>query len=239
MLSVNDESWEIVWLNAWTSTPAYDQQYEWLEKEQACVRVPAPQAPADWITNRLKAIALRIRRRRIRIQPLVRPPSASPRSLLLPRLGAGRSSLPRPAPLPNERSSRWVKIGDAAMQVWDTMGHNALQQWKTTWDECDKLSAQYGTVITTTMMATISERLADVAPEQITFGDPLKHGEGLEQSENPSLQDFIRSRMQEHFEMVDKYGFGSFQELVTTAEEAMCEIWVASLDIIESNRYQS
>ncbi|KDN48236.1 hypothetical protein RSAG8_02828, partial [Rhizoctonia solani AG-8 WAC10335] len=155
----------------------------------------------------------------------------------------GPRSLPRAlAPTPTLTPTcidalGWMKLGDAAMHVWETMGHKALQQWKSVWDEYDKLSAQYSTVITPTLMAMVLDRLDDIGPEQLTFGS-LGDGKGYQPENPPSLQDFIRGRMQEHFEMVDKYGFGSFQELITTAEEAMCEIWVASLDIIESDRYQ-
>ncbi|CAE6429394.1 unnamed protein product [Rhizoctonia solani] len=200
------------WIRAWTEIPAKDQRYEWLEKAQACVRAPEPQTPP-----RLKAL----------------------RKWMLTRPAASDQQLIRDSRVERPPVTGWDMLGMAAMHVWKTIGHEAFRQWKATWDEYDKRSAQYDNAITTTMMATFSERLADIAPEQLSFGDNLKHGEGLDQSEQTSLQDFIRSRMQEHFEMVDKYGFGSFQELITTAEEAMCDIWVTSLDIIESNRYQS
>ncbi|KAG8690370.1 hypothetical protein FRC11_012056 [Ceratobasidium sp. 423] len=239
MLSANDNSWERAWQDAWTSTPPNDQQYEWLEREHTCIRIhilpPSPlQLLHKWLPSAMdafakkKAILKPARSRTNVITPL--PPffqdddrdndSYSPKQpYKTPRIG--------------------IEMGNAAIQAWETMGHKALYQWKSAWNECDKLSAQYGTVITTTVMATILERLGDVPPEQLTFGSTLKRREDLDGLEDPpSLQDFIRSRMQGHFEMVDRFGFGSFEELVTTAEEVMCEIWVASLDIVESDRYR-
>ncbi|KAG8751623.1 hypothetical protein FRC11_009202 [Ceratobasidium sp. 423] len=108
-----------------------------------------------------------------------------------------------------------------------------MNQCKNNWDECDRVGAQYVSIITTKIASAILKCLADVAPEQLAFAGNLKS------KNQPSLQEFIRGRMKEHFEMVDRLGFGSFQDLITTAEEAMCEIWVTSLDIIESDRYQS
>lgn len=52
-------------------------------------------------------------------------------------------------------------------------------------------------------------------------------------SEHPPLHKYIGCRMQDHFEMVERYGFGNFRELLTTAEESMCEIWIASLDALD------
>ncbi|CAE7230168.1 unnamed protein product [Rhizoctonia solani] len=118
----------------------------------------------------------------------------------------------------------------------------AMKQWKNAWDEAGALSAQYTTTITQTIATTMMAQLTDVDPEQLMFGDNAhnQYRKCFSSSEGPpSLQEFIRSRMQDHFEMVDRFGFGSFQELITTAEEAMCDIWVASLDTIALNRYHA
>ncbi|KAG8733031.1 hypothetical protein FRC11_009179 [Ceratobasidium sp. 423] len=122
---------------------------------------------------------------------------------------------------------------------WEALTRCILNEWKSGWDEYDRLSAHCIRTITPTIATTIQKRLNDMAPEQLVFGSGPKQSSSSDQPENPSsLQDFIRNRMQEHFEMVDRFGFGSFQSLITTAEEAMCEIWVTSLNIIESGRYQ-
>ncbi|KAJ1303390.1 hypothetical protein OPQ81_011582 [Rhizoctonia solani] len=123
---------------------------------------------------------------------------------------------------------------------WDEIGYRAMQGWKSTWDECEQLYSKCAAKITTNVMDKILERLEDVAPEQLIYGNASKKitTPKKRQRDLPSLQGFIRSRMEEHFEMADKFSFSSFEELITTAEEVMCEIWVVSLDIIESNRYQ-
>ncbi|GAB1520787.1 hypothetical protein RhiTH_003875 [Rhizoctonia solani] len=134
-------------------------------------------------------------------------------------------------------------------EEWDGIGSKAMHKWKSAWDECERLSTQHVAEVTATVMATIVERLRDIAPEQLVFGDNVKidflyapvnkYKPNQQRSKaRPSLQEFIRSRMQEHFEMVDRFGFGSFQELISTAEEAMCEIWVTSLDIIDCDRFR-
>ncbi|QRW20242.1 hypothetical protein RhiXN_09217 [Rhizoctonia solani] len=134
-------------------------------------------------------------------------------------------------------------------EEWDGIGSKAMHKWKSAWDECGRFSTQYVAEVTATVMATIVEQLRDIAPEQLVFGDNVKidllyapvnkYKPNQQRSKaRPSLQEFIRSRMQEHFEMVDRFGFGSFQELISTAEEAMCEIWVTSLDIIDCDRFR-
>ncbi|CAE7067127.1 unnamed protein product [Rhizoctonia solani] len=127
--------------------------------------------------------------------------------------------------------SRWLP------SEWDK--NIARIQWKNAWDEVDALSVQYTTTVTQTIATTMLAQLTDVGPEQLIFGDNVLQFRKSSGSSKgpPSLQEFIRNRMQDHFEMVDKFGFGSFQELITTAEEAMCEIWIASLEIIDSSHY--
>ena len=82
----------------------------------------------------------------------------------------------------------------------------------------------------------LSNEISNHLPSIIRY----QHGKDAGKSvQPPSLQEFLRSRMHDHFDMVDKFGFGSFEELITTAEEGMCEIWVAVLGIIESDRYRA
>ncbi|CAE6460340.1 unnamed protein product [Rhizoctonia solani] len=117
----------------------------------------------------------------------------------------------------------------------DDIRDKMMKAWKKAWDEINKLSAQYIAIITETITTTMTEQLVDVAPDQLVFGDIIQRCSGSHLTNgHTSLQDFIRGRMQGHFEVVDKFGFGSFQELITTAEVAMCEIWVASLGIMDS-----
>ncbi|CAE6415530.1 unnamed protein product [Rhizoctonia solani] len=126
-----------------------------------------------------------------------------------------------------------------AAEEWEGIGSKAMHKWKDAWDECERLGTQYAAEVTVAVMAKVMERLRDIAPEQLVFGDNVKHKPNQPWPKcQPSLQDFIRSRMQEHFEMVDRFGFGSSQELIATAEEVMCEIWVTSLDIIHSDLFQ-
>ncbi|CAE7084802.1 unnamed protein product [Rhizoctonia solani] len=120
---------------------------------------------------------------------------------------------------------------DVLKKEWNAIGSRAMSEWKLTWDEWDRLGARYIMIATEALTAEVLMLLTDIPPEHLTFGDSLK----LDSA--PSLQELIRGRMEEHFETVDRFGFGSFQELITSTEEAMCEIWVASLDIIQSNRY--
>ncbi|CUA67105.1 Protein Ycf2 (chloroplast) [Chloranthus spicatus] [Rhizoctonia solani] len=214
MLSVGDKSWEAAWLRAWTSTPDIRQRYEWLEDKQTCVCVVPD--PSEML---LKLLKQRRRWRRWR-QELEHRGLELGLELGLQKLEQEQEQMLRPP------SSNWSKMGESAMHMWEAMGHRALQQWKSVWDECDELSTQYGTIITVTMVGMISERLEDIVPEQLTFGDISKpEGKDIDTDNRPkdpsSLQGFIRGRMQEHFEMVDKYGFGSFQELISTAEEAI------------------
>ncbi|CCO29159.1 hypothetical protein BN14_03163 [Rhizoctonia solani AG-1 IB] len=115
----------------------------------------------------------------------------------------------------------FVFISTKEAADWEDGSRMITKEWESAWDECDTLVAQYAETATSTIMAMILERLTDVLPEQLRFGDGVKRSLGLDQSNNPSVQDFIRIRMQEHFEMVDMFGFGSFQELIATAEEAM------------------
>ncbi|CAE6493299.1 unnamed protein product [Rhizoctonia solani] len=133
--------------------------------------------------------------------------------------------------------------------AWEGNGYNRptnsecekyMNRWKSAWDEFRRLSDQYLAIITETTMVTMMEQLTDVVPEQLMFGESTRHPSGEDQPEGPpSLQEFIRGRMKDHFEIVDRFGFGSYQELITTAEEAMCEIWVTSLETWESGRFQS
>lgn len=41
--------------------------------------------------------------------------------------------------------------------------------------------------------------------------------------------------MQDHFKMVERFGFGDFEELLTTAEESMCETWITSTGVLALN----
>ncbi|KEP54024.1 hypothetical protein V565_022650 [Rhizoctonia solani 123E] len=122
-------------------------------------------------------------------------------------------------------------------QQWETIGFRVMQEWKSAWDEYGRASEEYVETILTRVTATVLERLDDIAPEQLVFGNNFRR---LDQPvASPSLQEFIRSRMHEHFEMVDTFGFGSFQELITTTEEAMCEIWVTSLEQLSQHPSQN
>ncbi|CEL62519.1 hypothetical protein RSOLAG1IB_04875 [Rhizoctonia solani AG-1 IB] len=121
-----------------------------------------------------------------------------------------------------------------AAEEWEDIGSKAMHKWKDNWDECERLGAQYAASVTVAVMATVTERLRDIAPEQLVFGDSIKLNQRW--SKGPaSLQEFIRSRMQEHFEMVDRFGFGSSRELIRTTEEVMCEIWMISLHITDAD----
>ncbi|KDN47912.1 hypothetical protein RSAG8_03332, partial [Rhizoctonia solani AG-8 WAC10335] len=114
----------------------------------------------------------------------------------------------------------------------------AMKEWKSSWDEINGQSAHYATVFTETITTIMMDQLTDMDLEHLVFGDNIQYHSGSGQPKgHSSLQGFIRSRMQDHFEMVDRFGFGSFQELITTAEVAMCEIWVASLDIMDSGHF--
>ncbi|CAE6415620.1 unnamed protein product, partial [Rhizoctonia solani] len=106
---------------------------------------------------------------------------------------------------------------------WDELPHKIMMEWKSAWDGCERLSTKHFANVATTVIPVILERLTDVAPEQLIFGrNYLYHRyRGLDLStDRPTLQEFIRNRMQEHFELLDKLGFGSFQELIATAEGA-------------------
>lgn len=46
-------------------------------------------------------------------------------------------------------------------------------------------------------------------------------------SKHSPVQTYIRCRMQDHF------GFGTSERLLTTAEESMCEIWVATMNVLD------
>ncbi|KAF8685712.1 hypothetical protein RHS04_00634 [Rhizoctonia solani] len=139
----------------------------------------------------------------------------------------------------DDEDGDFVFISTKEVTDWEGGSRMIMKEWETGWDECDTLVAQYAETTTSTIMAMILERLTDVPPEQLNFKDSSKRSSGSDQSKNPSVQEFIRTRMQEHFEIVDMFGFGSFQKLITTAEEAMCEIWEASLSIIELEHYQT
>ncbi|CAE6483726.1 unnamed protein product, partial [Rhizoctonia solani] len=132
---------------------------------------------------------------------------------------------------PMKTATRCRDAEDVLKKEWNAIGSRAMSEWKLTWDEWDRLGARYIMIATEALTAEVLMLLTDIPPEHLTFGDSLK----LDSA--PSLQELIRGRMEEHFETVDRFGFGSFQELITSTEEAMCEIWVASLDIIQSNRY--
>lgn len=51
--------------------------------------------------------------------------------------------------------------------------------------------------------------------------------------EDPPLQELIGCRMRDHFRMVERYGFGRFEELLATAEESLCESWVTSIEVLD------
>ncbi|CAE6493306.1 unnamed protein product, partial [Rhizoctonia solani] len=89
-----------------------------------------------------------------------------------------------------------VCSGDLTQKIMD--------QCKSNWDKCDRVGAQYVSAITTRVVTAILKCLTDVAPEQLVFADNLKNP--------PSLQEFIRRRMEKHFKFVDTLGFGSFQD---------------------------
>ncbi|CAE6508159.1 unnamed protein product [Rhizoctonia solani] len=113
-------------------------------------------------------------------------------------------------------------------------------QWKNAWDEVHAFSAQYTTTVTICITTTVMAQLTDMAPEQLILDVNTQDWKSSGPPEGPlSLQEFIRNRMQDHFEMVGRFGFGSSQDLIIRAEEAMCEIWVASLGIIDSGRFRS
>ncbi|EUC63462.1 hypothetical protein RSOL_491370 [Rhizoctonia solani AG-3 Rhs1AP] len=122
-------------------------------------------------------------------------------------------------------------------QQWETIGFRVMQEWKSEWDEYGRASEEYVETILTRATATVLERLDDIAPDQLVFGNNFQRQD--QPVASPSLQEFIRSRMHEHFEMVDTFGFGSFQELITTTEEAMCEIWVTSLEQLSQHPSQN
>ncbi|CAE6415623.1 unnamed protein product [Rhizoctonia solani] len=139
----------------------------------------------------------------------------------------------------DDEDGDFVFISTKEATDWEDGSRMIMKEWESAWDECDTLVVQYAETTTSTIMDMILERLTDVPPEQLKFGDNSKRPLGSDQFKTPSLQEFIRIRMQEHFEMVDIFGFGSFQELIATAEEAMCEIWEATVNIAELGHYQT
>lgn len=43
--------------------------------------------------------------------------------------------------------------------------------------------------------------------------------------------------MQNHFELVDRFGFGRFEDLLDHAEGAMCEIWRTTADRLKRGTF--
>ncbi|CAE6424253.1 unnamed protein product [Rhizoctonia solani] len=48
-----------------------------------------------------------------------------------------------------------------------------------------------------------------------------------------SLQEYVRERMEVHFQQVERYGFGKAEELTNQAEKSMTEIWVSALGMMK------
>ncbi|KAG8691478.1 hypothetical protein FRC11_002951 [Ceratobasidium sp. 423] len=105
---------------------------------------------------------------------------------------------------------------------WGARSPRAMKEWKSAWDECDWLGSQYATTVTIVVLALLLQRLDDIDPEQLVFRGsaslkPPENNDGqnpgfCQLEDLPSLQEFIRGRMQNHFEMVDRFGFGSSRE---------------------------
>ncbi|CAE6458221.1 unnamed protein product [Rhizoctonia solani] len=134
--------------------------------------------------------------------------------------------------LPRRRIGNFViVVSQEGMPNSAYIRDKTMEEWKNAWDEIDQLSVQYAAIIT----AIITR----IMMEQLVFGGNFWDESVSKQPATPSLQEFIRERMHEHFEMVDRFGFGSSQELIASAEEAMYEVWVISLRIIESRGLRS
>lgn len=51
----------------------------------------------------------------------------------------------------------------------------------------------------------------------------------------PQLQEYIGRRMQDHFKLVERFGFGNLEELLTTAEESMSQTWVTTISLLDDD----
>lgn len=65
-----------------------------------------------------------------------------------------------------------------------------------------------------------SDRLRDAFVEGVRSQLPVGS------NSDPTLQEYIRKRMWEHCDMVDKFGLGTYQEVLGDVEKTMCEVWV-------------
>ncbi|CEL62526.1 hypothetical protein RSOLAG1IB_04882 [Rhizoctonia solani AG-1 IB] len=68
----------------------------------------------------------------------------------------------------------FVFISTKEAADWEDGSRMITKEWESAWDECDTLVAQYAETATSTIMAMILERLTDVLPEQLRFGDGVK-----------------------------------------------------------------
>ena len=108
----------------------------------------------------------------ITLRPKMNQPSAlrnRASSTPLPLKSTGLSSI-REDELSFEHNENLATLGHG----WDVIKKDAFWEWACSWEECDRLSARCATVVTTTVMATVLERLTDVTPEQFILVDKLK-----------------------------------------------------------------
>ncbi|CEL54940.1 hypothetical protein RSOLAG1IB_07432 [Rhizoctonia solani AG-1 IB] len=134
-----------------------------------------------------------------------------------------------PFPTPNEHNEI-VNLGISASA-------QGRENWKMAWEAYTEL----GILIMQSLTKMVHERLVDLDPTQVEYGDSNKNQRSMQNmhwlrlkraaghSDKPGLQDFIRTRINKHFNRVDKHTFGSYEELRGKAENTMTEIWKTSL----------
>lgn len=104
--------------------------------------------------------------------------------------------------------------------------------WRVTWRNATELRDRHLSHIAQKVASTLLDYLGKLETAQRiqVAGRP-----GF--LSNADLQQYIRRRMQNHFERVDKFGFGKFDELLHAAEHHMCQIWVKAVEGLEGDMF--
>ncbi|CAE6424243.1 unnamed protein product [Rhizoctonia solani] len=71
---------------------------------------------------------------------------------------------------------------------------------------------------------------ADITPDE-SLENSLETEDNVTEPITHSLQEYVKERMEVHFEQVETYGFGRAEELIDRVEKSMTEIWASVVDM--------
>ncbi|KAJ1300558.1 hypothetical protein OPQ81_002212 [Rhizoctonia solani] len=124
-----------------------------------------------------------------------------------------------------ETASSYTHL-NSSNQIGEAASVRAKFAWGKAWATSTELYNRHVEEVAKSTAGILVDKLVDFDPKTTTFEKEVgRPGTRGSKQAPQSLQQFIRNRMQNHFEMVDKYGFGTFMELLDCAEKSMCEIW--------------